>query len=85
MEEIRKKKKKKHLRKQMRTAPPTEIEGLKQLWNDLKAQHSALSKAERLRWRKQAKRKEQERFYRDPFQYARPTQKRNTAGRERNS
>ena len=69
MEELRRQKK--GIKRQMRTASEAEKRGLLEVWKQLKAQHSALSKAERLRRQKRARRMEQERFFRDPYQYAR--------------
>ena len=69
MEDIRNKKR--HLRKLLKTAPNEEKEGLRKLWEELKVRHSALSKAEYLKTRRQRRKREQERFFREPFQYAR--------------
>ena len=55
----------------MKTALPAEKQGLEKLWKDLKAKHIALSKAESARKRRSKKKKTQERFFRDPFQFAR--------------
>ena len=69
METIRSKKK--SLKKQMKSASPHEKEGLERLWRDLKAKHNALSKAESARKKRSKRKKTQESFYRDPFQFAR--------------
>ena len=62
---------KKNLRKQMKTAPDAEQQGLKDLWQDLKVKHSALSKAEAMRKKKSKRKKTQDRFFKGPFQFAR--------------
>ena len=64
-------KQKKNLRKQMNPATGEEKNGLQELWRCLKARHSALSRAESTRKRRSPKKKNQERFYKDPFQFAR--------------
>merc|ERR1712237_305545 len=69
MEELRRQKK--GIKRQMQTASEAEKRGLQEVWKELKAQHSALSKAERLRRQKRARRREQNRFFRDPYQHAR--------------
>ena len=69
MKDIRKKKRR--IKKQLKTASDHERPGLLEIWDELKSKHSALSKAERLRKRKNARKKDQERFFREPFQYAR--------------
>ena len=65
METLRKQKK--NLRKQMKSATEEEKNGLQELWRGLKARHSALSRAESARKRRSQKKKNQERFYKDPF------------------
>ncbi|GFO38405.1 polyprotein [Plakobranchus ocellatus] len=45
--------------------------GLLVIWRQLKARHSALSRAESARKKRSQKRKNQESFIRDPFQFAR--------------
>ena len=62
---------KKNLRKQMKTATEAEKQGLQDLWQDLKARHSALSKAESARKKKSKRKKTQDRFFHGPFQFAR--------------
>ena len=62
---------KKNLKKQMKNALPNEKHGLEKLWKDLKAKHSALGKAESARKRKSKRKKTQENFFREPFQFAR--------------
>ncbi|GFO34505.1 LOW QUALITY PROTEIN: polyprotein [Plakobranchus ocellatus] len=47
------------------------LNGLLVIWRQLKARHSALSRAESARKKRSQKRKNQERFIRDPFQFAR--------------
>lgn len=69
MEDIRIQKK--NLRKQMKTVSDTEREGLRELWQDLKTKHSALSKAEAARKKKSKRKKTHDRFFKDPFQFAR--------------
>ena len=69
MEDMRNKKR--HLKKLLRTAPQEEKEGLRKLWNELKTKHSALSKAEYLRQRRFKRKREQDRFFREPYKYAR--------------
>ena len=64
-------KRKKILKKQIKTASEFEKKGLEQLWKDLKTKHNALSKAESLRRKKSLKKKTHDRFFRDPFQFAR--------------
>ena len=62
---------KKNLKKQIKTATQEEKRGLHKLWRGLKARHSALSRAETARKRRSHKKKNQERFYKDPYQFAR--------------
>eukprot|EP00745_Piridium_sociabile_P006709 TRINITY_DN14328_c0_g1_i1.p3 TRINITY_DN14328_c0_g1~~TRINITY_DN14328_c0_g1_i1.p3 ORF type:complete len:116 (+),score=27.67 TRINITY_DN14328_c0_g1_i1:233-580(+) len=69
MDNIRKRKR--NLKKQMKAASELEKQGLEKLWKDLKAKHSALSKAESARKRRSKKKKTQDCFFRDPFQLAR--------------
>ncbi|GFO24927.1 reverse transcriptase [Plakobranchus ocellatus] len=64
-------KQKRKLKKQIRAASSEETNGLLVIWRQLKARHSALSKAESARKKRSQKRKNQERFIRDPFQFAR--------------
>ena len=64
-------KRKRNLKKQMKTANNDEKKGLQEIWQHLKARHSALSRAESARKKRSQKRKNQERFLRDPFQFAR--------------
>lgn len=63
--------KKRSLKKRMKNAPETEKAGLQKLWEELRTRHSALSRAESLRKRKRNKRKTQDRFFQDPYQFAR--------------
>ncbi|GFN88310.1 reverse transcriptase [Plakobranchus ocellatus] len=69
MDTLRKQKRK--LKKQIRAASSVETNGLLVIWRQLKARHSALSRAEPARKKRSQKRKNQERFIRDPFQFAR--------------
>ncbi|GFO33247.1 prominin-1-a-like [Plakobranchus ocellatus] len=69
MDTLRKQKRK--LKKQLRAASSEETNGLLVIWRQLKARHSALSRAESARKKRSQKRKNQERFIRDPFQFAR--------------
>ncbi|GFN85989.1 reverse transcriptase [Plakobranchus ocellatus] len=69
MDTLRKQKRK--LKKQIRAASSEETNGLLVIWRQLKARHSALSRAESARKKRSQKRKNQERFIRDPFQFAR--------------
>ncbi|GFN87087.1 reverse transcriptase [Plakobranchus ocellatus] len=69
MDTLRKQKRK--LKKQIRAASSEETNGLLAIWRELKARHSALSRAESARKKRSQKRKNQERFIRDPFQFAR--------------
>ncbi|GFO39075.1 polyprotein [Plakobranchus ocellatus] len=64
-------KQKRRLKKQIRAASSEETNGLLVIWRQLKARHSALSRAESARKKRSQKRKNQERFIRDPFQFAR--------------
>ncbi|GFN96546.1 polyprotein [Plakobranchus ocellatus] len=64
-------KQKRNLKKQIRAASSEETNGLLVIWRQLKARHSALSRAESARKKRSQKRKNQERFIRDPFQFAR--------------
>ncbi|GFO33352.1 polyprotein [Plakobranchus ocellatus] len=64
-------KQKRKLKKQIRAASSEEANGLLVIWRQLKARHSALSRAESARKKRSRKRKNQERFIRDPFQFAR--------------
>ena len=61
----------KKLRKQMKSATEEEKNGLQELWRGLKTRHSALSRAESARKRRSQKKKNQECFYQEPFQFAR--------------
>ena len=64
--------KKRNLKKQIHLASSEdEKEGLLKIWQDLKEKHNALSRAENLRKRRAKRRKEQERFFQEPFKYAR--------------
>ncbi|GFO05651.1 reverse transcriptase [Plakobranchus ocellatus] len=47
-----------------------DLQELQALWRDLKARHSALSRAESTRNRRSQKKKTQENFFKDPFQFA---------------
>ncbi|GFN94043.1 reverse transcriptase [Plakobranchus ocellatus] len=69
MDTLRKQKRK--LKKQIRAASSEEMNGPLVIWRQLKARHSALSRAESAREKRSQKRKNQERFIRDPFQFAR--------------
>ncbi|GFN92758.1 reverse transcriptase [Plakobranchus ocellatus] len=69
MDTLRKQKKK--LKKQIRAASSEETNGLLVIWRQLKARHLALRRAESARKKRSQKRKNQERFIRDPFQFAR--------------
>ncbi|GFO40952.1 reverse transcriptase [Plakobranchus ocellatus] len=64
-------KQKRKLKKQIRAASSEETNGLLVIWRQLTAVHSALSRAEPARKKRSQKRKNQERFMRDPFQFAR--------------
>ncbi|GFS04726.1 reverse transcriptase [Elysia marginata] len=52
----------------MKAANSEEKKGIQEIWQHLKARHSALSRAESARKKRSQKRKTQERFLRDPFQ-----------------
>ncbi|GFO30698.1 reverse transcriptase [Plakobranchus ocellatus] len=69
MDNLRKQKRK--LKKQIRAASSEETNGLLVIWHQVKARHSALSRAESVRKKRSQKRKNQEHFIRDPFQFAR--------------
>ncbi|GFN84934.1 reverse transcriptase [Plakobranchus ocellatus] len=69
MDTLRKQKRK--LKKQIRAASSEETNGLLAIWRQLKARHSALSRTESARKKRSQMRKNQERFIRDPFQFAR--------------
>ncbi|GFO37380.1 reverse transcriptase [Plakobranchus ocellatus] len=64
-------KQKRKLKKQIKTACSEETNGLLVIWRQLKARHSALSRAESARKKHSQKRKKQECFIGDPFQFAR--------------
>ena len=64
-------KKKKSLKKRMKNACEEERRGLQVIWRDLKARHSALSRAESNRKKRSQRKRNQDRFFRGPFQYAR--------------
>ncbi|GFO35004.1 major egg antigen [Plakobranchus ocellatus] len=66
MDTLRKQKRK--LKKQIRAASSEETNGLLVIWRQLKARHSALSRAQSARKKRSQKRKNQERFIKDPFQ-----------------
>ena len=69
MEDLRNQKR--HLKKLARTARPEEKEGYLKLWKDLKEKHSALSKAERASKKRRTRKRDQDRFFKEPFKYAR--------------
>ncbi|GFO06763.1 reverse transcriptase [Plakobranchus ocellatus] len=69
MDTLRKQKRK--LKKQIRAASSEETNGLLVIWRQLKAKHSALSRAESARKKRIQKRKNQERFIKESFQFAR--------------
>ncbi|GFN81899.1 reverse transcriptase [Plakobranchus ocellatus] len=69
MDTLRKQKRK--LKKHIRAASSEETNGLLVIWRQLKARHSALSRAESARKKRSQKRKIQGCFIRDPFQFAR--------------
>ncbi|GFO20051.1 reverse transcriptase [Plakobranchus ocellatus] len=69
MDTLRKQKRK--LKKQIKSESIEETNGLLVIWRQLKTRHSALSRAESARKKCSQKRKNQERFIRDPFQFAR--------------
>ncbi|GFO32151.1 reverse transcriptase [Plakobranchus ocellatus] len=64
-------KQKRKLKKQIKAASSEETNGLLVIWRQLKARHSALSRVESARKKRSQKRKNQKRFIRDPFQFAR--------------
>ncbi|GFO34064.1 reverse transcriptase [Plakobranchus ocellatus] len=64
-------KQKRTLKKQIGAASSEEMNGLLVIWRQLKARHSLLSRAESARKKGSQKKKNQERFIRDPFQFAR--------------
>ena len=64
-------KEKKNSRKQMISATEEEKSKQQELCQGLKAGHLALIRAESVRKRRSQKKKNQERFYKDPFQFAR--------------
>ncbi|GFN87643.1 reverse transcriptase, partial [Plakobranchus ocellatus] len=69
MDTLRKQKRK--LKKQIKAASSEETNGLLVIWRQLKARHSALSRGESARKKRSQTRKNQIRFIRDPFQFAR--------------
>ncbi|GFN77391.1 mitogen-activated protein kinase [Plakobranchus ocellatus] len=69
MDTLRKLKRK--LKKQIRALSSEETNGLLVIWRQLKARHSALSRAESAGKKRSQKRKSQERVIRNPFQFAR--------------
>ena len=69
METLRKRKK--NLKRQMKTATEEQKDGLKSIWRDLQARHTALSRAESARKKRSLKKKKQEQFFQDPFGFAR--------------
>ena len=69
MDNIRKEKR--NLKKQMKAASEFEKQGLQEIFDVLKAKHSALSKAESARKKRSKNKKSKECFFRDPFQFAR--------------
>ena len=60
-----------NLKKQIKTAIGEEKIGLHELWRGLKAGYSALSREETATKRRSHKKKNQERFFEDPYQFAR--------------
>ena len=68
METLRKQKK--TLKKQIKTATEEEKRGLHELWRGSMARHSALSRAKTARKRRSHKKKNQERFFKVPYQFA---------------
>ncbi|GFO26768.1 reverse transcriptase [Plakobranchus ocellatus] len=64
-------KEKEVLKKQMKSTPVEEQICLEALWRDLKAKHSALSRAESASKRRNQKKKTRENFFKDPFKFAR--------------
>ena len=69
MEALRKRKK--NLKRQMKTATTEEQIGLKSIWRDLQARHTALSRAESARKKRSLKKKKLDQFFQDPFNFAR--------------
>ena len=63
--------KKKNLKRQKKNTSGEELQGLLQLWEELKSKHNALSKAESLRKKRSKRKKTQDRFFKGPFQFAR--------------
>ena len=63
--------KKRNLKKQIHFANADQKECLLKIWPDLKEKHNALSKAKNLRKRWVKQKKEQERFFQEPYKYAR--------------
>ena len=64
-------KQKKDLKKQIQSSTEEEKRGLHELRRGLTTRHSALSKAEAARKRRSHKKKNQESFFKDPYQFAR--------------
>ena len=62
--------KKKNLKKQIHFIDADKKEGLLKIWQGLKEKNNALSKAENLRKRGVKRRKERERFFQEPYKYA---------------
>ncbi|GFN99521.1 reverse transcriptase [Plakobranchus ocellatus] len=58
-------KQKRKLKKQIKAASSEEMNGLLNIWHQLKAKHSALTRAESTRKKRSQKRKNEERFIRD--------------------
>ena len=69
MESIRSQKNK--LRKHLKTTSAAEWQGLKDLWQYLKAKHSALSKAEAEKKKKSKWKKTQDHFFKGPYRFTR--------------
>lgn len=69
IEEIRKQKN--ISRRRFKNAVESEKEGLRQVWQHLKTQHNALSRAERLCKKRRTTKKARETFFKDPFKFAR--------------
>ena len=63
--------KEKNLKRQLHLANFDEKEGLLKIWQDLKEKHNALSRGENQRKRRVKWRKEQGRFFQEPYKYAR--------------
>ncbi|CAG5130209.1 unnamed protein product, partial [Candidula unifasciata] len=59
------------LRKQFKAATGSEREGLYEVWVHLKNKHSALCRAERFCNNRRRTKREREKFFRDPYQFAR--------------